>query len=60
MACGWQAPAQGNDPDVEETPVVQGAERVTGVGMAAHMVLWAGKTCEVSSAVKQCIMLPLV
>lgn len=37
MACGWQAPAQGNDPDVQETPAVQGGrEGAAGVGMAPH------------------------
>jgi len=61
MACGWQVPAQGNDPDLQETPVVQGGrERVTGVGEAPCAVPWAGKTCEMSSAMKQYVMLSLL
>lgn len=52
MACGWQAPAQGDDPDMQETPAVQGGwERVAGFGVAPHMVLWAGKSCKMSSVV---------
>lgn len=57
----WLVGWQGNDPDVQETPVVQGArERVAGVDVAPHAVLWAGKSCKMSSAVKKCIMLPLL
>lgn len=54
MACGWQTPAQGNDLDEQQTPVVQGSkDRVTVVGMAPHAAVWAGRTHEMSSTVEQ-------